>query len=346
MSTSLVEAQRAMSLYGLSTFLVFGTVGNILLICILVQRTHRQNSCSLYLLSATIVNLILIECILPAAVYSGKYIDPQNISLTWCKIRSYLFNALLMLYRWYKMAACVDRAAMCNHRAWIRSFSQARVACRVILGITIVWLIIPIHLGLFFRIENGHCVPESGLYAKLFSVYSIIISGWSPPIVMAIFGIISYQNLKKVRARIRSTNFGEQNMVVNVIAPGKQRIGNRDQQLIILLMCEVLLYISTNLLYSINITYSAITSNDQKTGERLRIESFISYFSTPFLIIINNCAPFYLYLCVSSKFRKDVKNLFRACFCCLRPNSLTAVDHRSKATAAMAINPAASISRQ
>ena len=149
-----------------------------------------------------------------------------------------------------------------------------------------------------------------------------------------------------MRARIHATNTAEQNMVVNVIAPGKQRMGNRDQQLIILLMCEVLLYVSTNLLYSINITYSAITSNDQKSSERLRIESFISYFSTPFLIIINNCAPFYLYLCVSSKFRKDVRNLLRACFFCLRSNTLTAVNQRSKATAIMAINPAASISRQ
>lgn len=91
------------------------------------------------------------------------------------------------------------------------------------------------------------------------------------------------------------------------------QIDKRDQQLFISLMCEVLLYISTNLLYSINITYSAITSGDSKTPERLRIESFISYFSTPFLIIINNCAPFYLYLLVSSKFRQDVIKFFTSC---------------------------------
>lgn len=201
MSASLAQVQQAMSLYGLSVFLAFGTVGNVLLICILVQRTHRQNSCSLYLLSATVVNLILIECILPVAVYSARNVDPQSISLPWCKIRSYLFNALLMLYRWYKMAACVDRAAMCNPRAWIRSFSQARVARRTILIITIVWLLIPVHLAIFFRIENGRCVPETGAYAKFFSAYSIVISGWSPPIVMAIFGVISYRNLKQVRVR-------------------------------------------------------------------------------------------------------------------------------------------------
>ncbi|CAF0900850.1 unnamed protein product [Adineta steineri] len=338
MATSLAEAQQNMSLYGLSTFLAFGTVGNVLLICILVQRTHRRNSCSLYLLSATIVNLVLIECILPVAVYSAKSVDPQNVSLTWCKIRSYLFNALLMLYRWYKMAAGIDRAAMCSRHAWIRSFSQPRIAFRTILIITTVWLIIPIHLGIFFRIESGHCVPQSGTYAKFFSVYSILISGWSPPTVMAIFGVIAYRNLKKIRTRIRPTNIGDNQPATITGTINQQRVGRRDQQLIILLMCEVLLYISTNLLYSINITYQAITSNDQKTSDRLRIESFISYFSTPFLIIINNCAPFYLYLCVSSKFRQDVKDLFLSCYHCRRHVTTVQHDLRTK-THAITIHP-------
>lgn len=89
-----------------------------------------------------------------------------------------------------------------------------------------------------------------------------------------------------------------------------QRINKRDQQLLISLICEVVLYISTNALYSINITYSAATTGMTKSPERLQIESFISYFSTPFLIIINNCAAFYLYFIVSSKFRDDVRQLF------------------------------------
>jgi hypothetical protein len=95
-----------------------------------------------------------------------------------------------------------------------------------------------------------------------------------------------------------------------------QQVSKRNQQLILILSCEVLLYIFTNLLYSINIAYSAITSGNSKSIERIRIESFIAYFSTPFLIIINNCAPFYLYLIVSSKFREDFKKLFTSCDGC------------------------------
>ena len=201
MAVTLAQVQEAMSLYGLSTFLILGTIGNLLLICILIQRTHRRNSCSLYLLSATVVNLILILCILPLAIYSADHVDPQNVSLLWCKIRSYLFNALLMLYRWYKMAACIDRAAMCSRRPWIRALSEARTARRTISVITIVWLLIPIHLAVYFRIESNRCVPESGLYAKLFSAYSIIVSGWSPPITMICFGLIAYRNLRNVSER-------------------------------------------------------------------------------------------------------------------------------------------------
>jgi hypothetical protein len=36
MSTTLAQAQQAMSLYGLSTFYSLGTIGNFLLICILI----------------------------------------------------------------------------------------------------------------------------------------------------------------------------------------------------------------------------------------------------------------------------------------------------------------------
>lgn len=199
MSTSLIDAQRYMSLYGLSLFYILGTIGNILLICVCLQRNHRRNSCSLYLLSASVVNLILIQCMLPLGIYSADHPDPQNMSLIWCKIRSYLFSALLMCYRWYKMAACIDRAAICNRHARIRSLSTVRIAYRAIFIITIVWLLIPIHLAVYFHIESDRCVPESGIYAKVFSAYSIVISGWSPPIVMFVFGTIAYVNSKKVK---------------------------------------------------------------------------------------------------------------------------------------------------
>ena len=97
-----------------------------------------------------------------------------------------------------------------------------------------------------------------------------------------------------------------------------QRVSKRDQQLIVVLISEVFMYVCTNLLYSINIAYSTITAGQDKTIERLRIEAFVAYLSTPFLVLINNCFPFYLYCMVSSKFRNDVRQLFSCLGCTAR----------------------------
>lgn len=136
--TNLANVQQGISLYDLSILLGLGTVGNFLLICILLQRTHRRNPCSLYLLLTAIVNLILILCLLPVGIYSANNIEPQSYSLAWCKIRSYLFNILLMLYRYYEIAACAYRVALCSSRASVRALNNIRVARRVILIITII----------------------------------------------------------------------------------------------------------------------------------------------------------------------------------------------------------------
>ncbi|UJR27953.1 hypothetical protein I4U23_009212 [Adineta vaga] len=67
------------------------------------------------------------------------------------------------------MVAYVDRAAMCCRHVRLRSFSNIRIAYRVILIITIVWLLILIHLAVYFCIESDCCVPKSSDYAKFVS---------------------------------------------------------------------------------------------------------------------------------------------------------------------------------
>jgi hypothetical protein len=146
-----------------------------------------------------------------------------------------------------------------------------------------------------------------------------------------------------MRARVLPAAVGGNRVSINIAVPHHKRVGKRDQQLIILLVCEVFVYISTNLLYSINIIYSVITADESKTIDRIYIESFIAYFSTPFLIIINNCAPFYLYLIVSSKFRKDVKHLL-SCHCLHAHRQVVPgrTDARTKPSRSIALHLAAS----
>jgi hypothetical protein len=101
MSTaSIVAAQRNIARYGISTLLILGNFGNIFTIIILARSIKRQlNSCSLYLLSASVSNWIVINTALMSNAIGVDHIDPQNTSNVVCKLRWSGAHALLMLSR-------------------------------------------------------------------------------------------------------------------------------------------------------------------------------------------------------------------------------------------------------
>jgi hypothetical protein len=101
MSTaSIVDAQHNIARYGLSTLLVLGNFGNIFTIILLARGIKRQiNSCSLYLLSASISNWVVINTALISNIIGVDHIDPQNTSNVVCKLRWAGTHALLMLSR-------------------------------------------------------------------------------------------------------------------------------------------------------------------------------------------------------------------------------------------------------
>ncbi len=101
MSASILfSIQQYVALYGLSTILVLGNFGNIFTILILIRSSKKRiNSCSLYLLSASISNWIVINTALVSNIVGVNHIDPQHTSNFICKLRWSAVHALLMLSR-------------------------------------------------------------------------------------------------------------------------------------------------------------------------------------------------------------------------------------------------------
>jgi hypothetical protein len=98
--STLNSIQNNVALYGLSTLLVLGNFGNLFTILILQRLAKRRiNSCSLYLLSASISNWIVINTALVSNIIGVDHIDPQNTSNVICKLRWAGVHALLMLSR-------------------------------------------------------------------------------------------------------------------------------------------------------------------------------------------------------------------------------------------------------
>ena len=92
--------QQNVARYGLFTLLVLGNFGNLFTTLILTRSSKQKlNSCSLYLLSASVSNWIVINTALISNLVGVDHIDPQNTSNIICKLRWSGVHALLMLSR-------------------------------------------------------------------------------------------------------------------------------------------------------------------------------------------------------------------------------------------------------
>lgn len=303
MSTaSIVAAQLDVARYGLSALLILGNIGNLFTIIILAKGIkQRLNSCSLYLLSASISNWIVINTALISNIVGVDHVDPQNTSNVVCKLRWAGVHALLMLSRSFStcashftchfhsytvvvIAGCVDRWALCSQNATIRSFSRPRTAIRVIIFLLIIWTIIPIHLAIFYSNSTGRCIALPGAYALFYAIYSLIVIGILPLFLMILFSLLAWHNLHEIRSR-----------VAPVDTMRNFRIHKRDRDLMKMLSVEVLVYCVTTIPYPINLIYSVSTTGiaAYKSPMRKAIESLIGYIISPFLNFMYCCAQFY-----------------------------------------------------
>lgn len=302
-ASTLLSIQKNVARYGLSTLLVLGNFGNIFTMLIFIRSAKRRiNSCSLYLLSASISNWIVINTALVSNIVGVDHIDPQNTSNIICKLRWSTVHALLMLSRSFSkfiicvfdchihclcivITACIDRWALCSNNPVLRAFSRPHNAFRVILILLVVWTIIPIHLAIFFNNSTGHCIAMPESYAFFYAIYSLIVIGILPLVLMIIFSLLAWHNLQLIRSRVVPIDPTIRNI----------KIHKRDRDLMKMLSGEVLAYCITTIPYPINLIYSVSTSSitAYKTPTRLAMESLIGYIVSPLLNFMYCCAQFY-----------------------------------------------------
>ncbi len=195
------------------------------------------------------------------------------------------------------IAGCIDRWALCSKSGTIRSFARPKVAIRAIIGLIIVWSIIPIHLAIFFNNTTGRCIALPGAYALFYAIYSLIVIGILPLFLMIFFSLLAWRNLQSIRSRVGPKD----GAIVGPMARGTAAnarnitIHKRDRDLMKMLGGEVFVYCVTTIPYPINLIYSVSTSAiaASKSPMRLAIESLIGYIISPLLNFMYCCAQFY-----------------------------------------------------
>lgn len=119
------------------------------------------------------------------------------------------------------------------------------------------------------------------------------MNGIIPPVLLAIFGLLTLRNMHRSRSKLLTLNPN-----IN---------DRRNQQLIRMLLAEILICIIFDFIHPSVLLYTQITQYNIKDYQLIMIEQFFISIST-FILHIPYCVSFYTNLIASKTFRREVKN--------------------------------------
>ncbi|CAF1144624.1 unnamed protein product [Adineta steineri] len=300
MSTAILSTiQSQLNFYTYTIVMAAGNIGNIFVLILFTRQ--RQNACSIYLISSTIVNSIYLTFTSFIQLSPFDYTDGTTRAFILCKLRSYLAGVLGLTTKTLIVLACIDRFMITNRRANLRAFSTPKRAKYFVCFFCIFWPIFGCHAAVMTTIINRQC-GQFGIYSIIYTIYVAIFVGFIPPITSGTLGYLTYKSLRQRRNRIEPVaHHGN-----NANAP----IRRRDRELLIMVMSEVFVYIITSLPYPFILLEMMISRNVvlNKSIQYTQIELFIFGIAL-LLVYMNAAAPFYIYIISSKGFRREFKQL-------------------------------------
>ncbi|CAF4161612.1 unnamed protein product [Adineta steineri] len=280
--------------------IVAGTLGSILNIIVFsISKKLRSSPCSLYFIFASIGYIIYLNIVaLLRYVQISFNIDP-SVQWSWfCKLRYYAIGFLLMLPRSYMLLAAIDRYLM--SKSGQHRFSSYRIALKMILLTFFFWMIMCVHLIIYFDIQissngtNHICMNSPGSYSTFLSFYSLLINGLSMPLLMTIFGLLTLRNTQQHRNQIHNT--------MTLILRRRKK---QEWLILRMLLIQIIVNVILALPVTIYLFYAGLTQYYKKSMFRIFMENYV-YNMFTLLQYINAAASFYVYSLTSRTFRKEL----------------------------------------
>jgi hypothetical protein len=188
--------------------IIIGTIGGICNLITFTAPRLRQNSCVFYLLCASVFQILSIDFGLPTRMALDDFGSTLELqSIIFCKLRYYLQLTYPELITYYMLLAIIDRCLATSNNVETRAWSQRKIAHRLSFALLIIISLTGTHLIVFYGIYNNTCqVPPGNGYTIFFAVYLVVIIIFLPHILMVIFSLITFSNLKKARQRVLPSN--------------------------------------------------------------------------------------------------------------------------------------------
>ena len=253
------------------------------------------------------------------ALHSLNNPDPTTTILVFCKLRIYLLQSSSMMYRWALSMACFDRLALSSTSIRLRRWATTEVARRAVVGIICIWLVLPIHGLIFYHLKQGGCsIYENQAAALYHSTFTTLFGSLLPVTIMVTCAILIYRNLrlKHMRRIIIARQSGR------ALREVERSQRSRDQQVFLMLILQVCVYVLTITPLLMMYFYNALTLGGvKKSAEYLLVKQFLFYL-VEVIIFLFPVLSFYLHIMISKLFRKELRRLLCWILCCqCRPST-------------------------
>ena len=284
---------------------IFGNIGNCFNLILFSQRSSRSCSCLLYFLSASIINIFILNFSLVLRILRGIWnIDPAVKFLWFCRWRLYFVANCFLIYRSSILLACIDRMCASSRSARIRRISQPKVAYCLIVG---QWIFIAVYFIpnlVFPALIFGQCLLPPGTTFTNYSTAMSLGQGLFIPSAMIVCGFVTLRHLKLMKTQVTPLN--------TVHADQRRVIGQFLTMLFVQVAADCLSNITYPVYLAVNLIYPALT-----TLQNGAISSFVLTAAVNIPHVYYS-AGFYLYTLSSAAFRRKFLHLLRQKTWCQR----------------------------
>jgi hypothetical protein len=288
MSTIFSFAGKQITIYCGIPVLIGGIIGGLLnTLVFLSLRTFRQSSCAFYLTIMSIFNIgQLCTGLLSRIMVALLGYDGTQTSLFYCKFRLYLFQVCMGVSLTCMCLATIDQYfATCTRPRW-QQFCNIKLAQRLVMATILIWILQGIPYFVYFvHIQSSltnttTCTTVNFGFSQYRSfVIFIVLQGYLPVSVAALFGSIAFRNV--------------QQMAYRTIPLVRREL---DKQLTVMVLIEVVMSIFTLLPYT---TINGIATNtsiisDPATQARLQTiaSAMLALYYTYFAVSVKESVYF------------------------------------------------------
>ncbi|CAF1171066.1 unnamed protein product [Adineta steineri] len=292
--------QRSIS-YDTFTFLLTEILPIIILICFILgligfigniftflQPNLRWNNCCIYMLCSSIVDIIHLTINILPSYLRDKY---SFFGLPWNSSFLPQLSINLLLLSIIDGYACT-----CALTSWAHRLNQLKMVPRLILMMICISGIFSIYSPIL-----GNDQPASCGYGEqnIYGILNIFFNGILQPIVILIFVLLTYRNIRQSRQRVGG-----------MVKSGVNRFRN---QFIVMIITQVLITAIFSLQWMIVQTYVLFNLRRVKTLDDLLLMAILFALSNK-IYPFNNVKLFYFSILTSKSYRqtfvKGLKKIF------------------------------------